>query len=169
MSVGTEQLPQRHPYRARLIIGVVRCFERRPHFGVLDSASERDGESMGIGDSRRSLPALVREIAGLEAIKTSGTLGLIALGGVFQVGDAALVHLLGDPAFVADVAVAASLVEGGEDALDLWWATAGGGQPGAFGLVSLDVGRCVAGADLREPGAGRFEAPNGFTADRSAV
>ncbi len=86
---------------------------------MLDAPSKSDGKSVRVSDPCSNFPAYVRLAGILEAIDAGGTLGRVELGGVFLVSRAALVHVLGDPAFVADVAVAASLVKGGEDALDL--------------------------------------------------
>jgi hypothetical protein len=89
------------------------------HLRVLNAPDEGNGKRVAIADACCGLAATVGLIPLLEAIDAGGALGRAELGGVFLVGGAAFVHVLGDPAFVADVAVAASLVEGGEDALDL--------------------------------------------------
>jgi hypothetical protein len=86
---------------------------------MLNAPDEGNGKCVGIANACCGLAATVGLIPPLEAVNASGALGRVELGGVLLVGRAAFVHVLGDPAFVADVAVAASLVEGGEDALDL--------------------------------------------------
>ena len=80
------------------------------------------------------------------------------MGGVLQVPDPALVHLLGDPAFVPDVRVAAALVERCEYALYFGRAVACDRQPGALRVMLVEVCRGVCDADVRQAGPARLEA-----------
>ena len=80
------------------------------------------------------------------------------MGGVLQVPDPALIHLLGDPAFVPDVRVAAALVERCEYALYFGRAVACDRQPGALRVMLVEVCRGVFDADVRQAGPARLEA-----------
>src|SRR5262249_54070388 len=108
---------------------------RSPDVRMLDAAGEGRREDLWIGDPTSDIAAPVRNVTGREAIDACCASGRVELSGVLQVPDAALVHLLGDPAFVPDVRVPAALVERGKYALDFGRAVACDGQPGALHVV----------------------------------
>jgi hypothetical protein len=93
----------------------------------------------------------VRLVADLDTIHTDRAFSRVEPGGVLEAPEAALVHLLGNPAFVPDVRVTAALVERGEYALHLGRPVARDGQPGAFRVVLVEVCRGVFDADLGRP------------------
>jgi hypothetical protein len=99
-----------------------------------------------------------RLVADLDTVDTGQSLSGVELGGVLQIPEAALVHLLGDPAFVPDVRVTAALVERGEYALHLGLTAARDGQPGALRVMLVEVFRAVFDADLRQASTPRLEA-----------
>ena len=119
MPLWSEHVSDIERYGARSLPRHEPGIQDGAHLRMLDAPDEGDGKRVGIADACCGLTATVGLVPLLEAIDAGGALGRVELGGVFLVGRAALVHVLGDPALVADVAVAASLVEGGEDALDL--------------------------------------------------
>jgi hypothetical protein len=98
-----------------------------------------------------------RLVADLDTVDTGQSLSGVELGGVLQIPEAALVHLLGDPAFVPDVRVTAALVERGEYALHLGLTAARDGQPGALRVMLVEVFRAVFDADLGQAGTSRLE------------
>ena len=101
-------------------------------------------------------------VTGLEGVDASLALVRVELSGIFQVPHPAFVHLLGDPAFVADVRVSAALVERGENTLHLRRAITCLCEPGAIGLMLFDVRHGVRATDIRQAGAGRARiAPGG--------
>jgi hypothetical protein len=75
------------------------------------------------------------------------------LGRILQPAQPSLVHLLGDPALVADMRVTATLVERSENPLHLMRATARRGQPGALAVMGVEVSCGVLCAYLRQAGA----------------
>ena len=103
-----------------------------PHVWMLDAASEGRREGLRVRDPGNDTAAPVRLVAELDTVDASHSFSGVELGGVLQVPDPALVHLLGDPAFVPDVRVPAALVERGEYALHFGRAVARDGQPGAL-------------------------------------
>src|SRR5690348_1495632 len=107
---------------------------------MLGTSSEGNRESLRTSDSASVVATPVRKITGGEAVDSGLALVWVELGGIFQVSHPAFVHLLGDPAFVADVGVPVTLVECDDDTLDVGRAIAGWCQPGAVGLMLGDVG-----------------------------
>ena len=100
----------------------------------------------------------------LQAINPGGSFRRVELGRIFQVRHPPPAHFLGDPAFVADVGVAAALVERGEEALHLRRAVPCRRQPRPLGLTRVKVSRRLPSADLRQPGAPRLEPPHNLQA-----
>jgi len=137
------------------------CTERRPHVLMLGALGQGHSEGVGAGDPRDDASASVRLVAWRETVDAGRALGRVELGGVVQVTDTALVHLLGDPAFVPDVRMAAALVERGEHALHFGRAVAGDRQPGPLSLVLVEVFRGVSHSDLRQASAPRLEPEKG--------
>jgi hypothetical protein len=127
---------------------------------MFDAAREGHCEGIRVRDPRSGLPTLVRSITRPEAIDPRRPFRQVRLRRVFQVGDAAFVPLLGHPAFVADMAVAATLVKRGEDPLDLGRAAPRRGQPGTLSTVGIDIGHGIGRADLRQPGPPGLEPPD---------
>jgi hypothetical protein len=131
--------------------------QRGTHVRVLYGAGNGNRESVGIRYPRSNASAPVQLVTIRNAIDPGRTLRHVKLGRIFQVSHPPLVHLLGDPAFVADVGVTAALVEGGEDPLYLGQAAARGREPGTLGPMGIEVCRGLTGADLRQPGSPRLE------------
>ena len=86
---------------------------------MLDAAGEGRRENLRIDDLARDIAAPMRNVTGGEAVDACPALGRVELGGVLKVADPVLVHLLGDPAHVADMRVPVPLVERGEYTLHL--------------------------------------------------
>ena len=86
---------------------------------MLDPSDEGRREGLRIRNPGSNTAAPVRLVADLDTIHTDRAFSRVELGGVLEAPEAALVHLLGDPAFVPDVRVTAALVERGEYALHL--------------------------------------------------
>ena len=122
--------------------------------------SESRGEGVGIRDASSGLAAPVKVLTLLETVDPGGAFGWVELGGVFEVGGPAPVHFLGDPAFVADVGVAAALVERGEEALHLGPAVPGRRQPWPLAPAGIQVGHRVTG--VGQVRAARIEPPDRF-------
>src|ERR671922_453079 len=100
---------------------------------MLRAASDSGGEGVRMGDPGRVTSAPVRLVMGCEAVDPGRTLDRVTLSGILQAAQSALVHLLSDPAFVADVRVPAALVERGEYALHLGRGFARHCQPRTLG------------------------------------
>ena len=114
-------------------------------------------ENLRVDDPASDIAAPVRNVTSREAIDPGRAFGRVELGGVLQVPDAALVHLLGDPAFVPDVRVTVPLVERGEHALHLGRRVTCHGQPGTLHVMLVEVCRGIFYADLRQTGTSRLE------------
>jgi hypothetical protein len=127
---------------------------------MLDAASESYGECIGIADSQRGTSAAMQSAWCTQAVNPQGPFHRIELDGIFQIGHPASVHLLVDLAFVADVAMAAALVERREDPLHFRRAVTGGHQPGTFRLMSVEISHRIRRAALRKPGMPRLEPPH---------
>jgi len=136
----------------------LRRIQCGPHVWVLDAACEGRREGLRIGDPGSDTAALVRLVAKLDTVDAYRALGRVELGRVLQVPNPALVHLLGNPAFVPDVRMPAALVKRSEYALDLGRAVARDGQPGTVRVVLVEVRRAVRDADVWQAGAPRLEA-----------
>jgi hypothetical protein len=124
---------------------------------MLDPSGEGRREGLRIRNPGSNTAAPVRLVADLDTIHTDRAFSRVEPGGVLEAPEAALVHLLGNPAFVPDVRVTAALVERGEYALHLGRPVARDGQPGAFRVVLVEVCRGVFDADLRQAGTSRLE------------
>src|SRR6185437_11679560 len=74
---------------------------------MLDATGKGSREGLRIGDPSGDITASVRLIAVFEPVDPGSALVWIELGGILQVLYPVLVHFLGDPAFVADMRVAA--------------------------------------------------------------
>ena len=131
---------------------------------MLSTPGDGHREGVRVGDPGGDAAAPVLLAAGQQAIGPGGPFRRVELGRILQVSHSSPAHLLGDPAFVADVGVAAALVEGGEQALHLGRAVPRRCQPRPFGLTCVKVGRRVRGADLRQPGPPRLEPPHDLQA-----
>jgi hypothetical protein len=125
---------------------------------VFGAAGEGFGEGGGVADGGGHGGAVVFFAAGEQAVFAVGFLGWVELGGVLQVLDAELAFFGAEPAFVADVGVAAALVEGGEYLLYFGGGVACGVEPGVVAAPGLDVAGGVLLGYLGESGAGGFEA-----------
>ena len=119
--------------------------------------SEGRGEGLRVRDPGNDTAAPMRLVADLDTVDTSQSFSGVELSGVLQVPDPARVHLLGHPAFVPDVRMAAALVERCEYALHFGRAVACDGQPGALRVVLVEVSRGACDADLRQAGTARLE------------
>jgi len=128
---------------------------------MLDAASKGRREGFRIRDPGNDTAAPVRLIADLDTVDTDHSLSWVELGGILQVPHPAFVHLLGDPALMADMRVTVPLVERGEYALHLGRAVTCDRQPGALGVRLIEVRFAVRGADLRQAGTPRLEAQQG--------
>jgi hypothetical protein len=158
--IESEQFAQGERHRTRYPPEGELHAQRRFHGRLLDAAGESYGECIGIADSRRGTPAAMRSLGCTQAVNPQRPFHRIELDGIFQVGHPPSVHLLIDPAFVADVAMAAALVERREDPLHFRRAVTGGHQPGTFGLMSVEISHRVRRAGLRKPGVPRLEPPH---------
>jgi hypothetical protein len=161
VAIGAEQLPDRQLYRRWLVIGIKRRVQRGANLRMFNPCGESRGEGVGIRDASGGLAASVKVLTPLEAVDPGGAFGWVELGGVFEVGGPAPVHLLGDPAFVADVGVAATLVERGEEALHLGPAVPGRREPWPLAAAGIRVGHRVTRVGQAGPAgleaADRFE------------
>ena len=83
---------------------------------MLDPSGEGRREGLRIRNPGSNTAAPVRLVADLDTIHTDRAFSRVEPGGVLEAPEAALVHLLGDPAFVPDVRVTAALVERGDAA-----------------------------------------------------
>ena len=81
---------------------------------MLDPTSEGRREGLWVRDPRNDTAAPVKLMADLDTVDTRHSHSGVELGGVLKVPDPAFVHLLGDPALVADMRVPVPLVERGE-------------------------------------------------------
>jgi hypothetical protein len=86
---------------------------------MLNATGESHGEGVRVYDPAGHLPALVRLLTGFEAVNSGWPLRRIKLGRIFEERYPPLVHLLGDPAFVPDMAMAAALIKRRENSLHL--------------------------------------------------
>jgi hypothetical protein len=127
---------------------------------MFNPCGESRGEGIGIHDASSGLPAPVKVLTLLETVDPRCAFGRVELGGVFEVGDPAPVHLLGDPALVTDVGVAAALVKRGEEPLHLCPAVPGGRQPWPLAPAAIQVGNGITG--VGQVGADRLEPPDRF-------
>src|SRR5450631_387636 len=103
MAILAQQVGYRQANRHRERAGRI---QRVSHIRLLNAAGEGLCECLRVGYTRRDTPAPVRLVADLEGVDVSLALLRIELGGILQVPYPALVHFLGDPAFVADMRVA---------------------------------------------------------------
>ncbi len=87
------------------------------------------------------------------------TLTLVELGWIFQALQPSLVHLLGYPALVADVGMAASLIQHRENTLYFRRAVAYDVEPWTFHAMRIDVSHGVFDADFLQSGAFRIKMP----------
>jgi hypothetical protein len=115
---------------------------------MLGASRKRDGKGIRVSQASYGVPTTVMPVSPRDAVDPGHTFRQVSLGGVFEVGHPSFVHLLGDPAFVADVAVAATLVQCREDPLDLGRAAAHGRKPRTLATVSVDVGHRISRADF---------------------
>jgi hypothetical protein len=88
--------------------------QRGPYVRMLNAAGEGRRENLRIGDLARDIAAPMRDVTGGKAVDACPALGRVELGGVLKVPNPVLVHLLGNPALVADMRVPVPLVERGE-------------------------------------------------------
>lgn len=119
MTIGTEYLGYRqHDGRRHSPFPECRA-QGRPHLPMPGAHGHDRREGVGAGDPGGGTSAPVRPVTWREAIDPGLASGQIELGWIFQVTQPPLIHLLGDPAFMPDVRMAAALVERGEYALYL--------------------------------------------------
>ena len=111
---------------------------------MFDACGKSRGEGVGVRDAGSGLPAAVKVLTRPEAVDPGCAFGWVELGGVFQESDPAPVHLLGDPALVTDMGVAAALVERGEQPLHLRRAVPGRRQPWPLIPAGVQIGHRVA-------------------------
>jgi hypothetical protein len=136
--------------------------QRGPHVRMLDGASDTSREDLRVRYPRGGASAPVHLVTGHNAVDARRPFRQVKLGGIFQVGHPPVVHLLGDPALVADMGMTAALVQRGEDPLYLGRAAARGGKPGTVGTMGVEVCRGLTGADLRETSPPGFKPPQGL-------
>jgi hypothetical protein len=98
----------------------------------------------------------------LDAIDPGHTLGHVELGRILEAPQSELVHFFGDPAFMANVSVAAALVERREDPLHLGRAAARCRKPGTLGTMLINVSNGIPSAGLRQAGPSGFKSPEDF-------
>jgi hypothetical protein len=129
---------------------------------MLNPTDKGRNEGIRIGDTGCCFAASMALIILPETVYAQGSLFLVKLRGIFAVGDTASVRLLGYPAFVADVGVAAGGVKRGDDAPCFRARAIGHRQPRAGGSMLLDVfGRRFNG-HVRQPGALEVESAKLF-------
>jgi hypothetical protein len=86
---------------------------------MLNATGESHGEGVRVCYPAGHLAALVHLLTGPQAVNSGGPFRGIQLGRVLKERYPPLVHLLGDPAFMPDMAMAAALIQRREDSLYL--------------------------------------------------
>jgi hypothetical protein len=124
---------------------------------MFDAFGEGRGEGVRIHDASSSLPTPVELLTLPETVNPGRAFRRVELGGIFEESHAPLVHFFGDPAFVADVGVAAALVEGSKDPLHLRRTVSRAGQPWPGVLAAVEVSHRVADGDVRQARASGLE------------
>lgn len=86
---------------------------------MLNATGESHGEGVRVRYPAGHLPTTVQVLSGPETVNSGGPFRGIQLSGVLEERHPPLVHLLGDPPFMPDMAVAGALIERCEDPLHL--------------------------------------------------
>ncbi len=160
MTVWAQQFLNRYLDRTGLGIGMEWRFQRGTYPGMFNATGKSHGEGVRVCYPAGHLPTLVRLLAGLETVNSGCPFREIKLGRVLKERDPPLVHFLGDPAFMPDMAMAAALIKRGEDPLDLRRAVAHHGEPRAVLLVRVEIGRSIASTDVGQSCSTRVESPD---------
>ena len=165
MPLGTEQIFDRHADDSRR-----RLFQRfleiqdSADIRMLDATSDRGGERGGVADGGGHSRAVVRFVAGSQAVDSFGSFLRVELGGILQAEHSQLALLGAEPALVPDVRVTAALIDRREYPLHVLWSVPDGIQPGPIATVRLDVAGGVTLRNFGEPAASGIEAASSISA-----